>query len=195
MAASTLSTPMTLKVGSETKIPRLVYGTAWKGEKTADLVYRALKAGFRGVDTAAQPKHYQEALVGDGIKRAIEDGIVERKDVFVRPSSIPGPLLGVKGVLQHRGFRTRSADRRRSRRSTRRGEAKIHRTCPTMPRFPSQTKSIPLSHHHSRTSARAKTPTSTACCCTRPSPSSKGRPSRGTRSPATWRRGRSDTWA
>jgi hypothetical protein len=48
-------------------IPKIVYGTAWyvpspapltprKKERTADLVYAALKAGFRGVDTACQPK-------------------------------------------------------------------------------------------------------------------------------------------
>ena len=74
---------MPLRGESETKIPRLVYGTAWKEDRTADLVYQALKAGFRGVDTAAQPRHYQEGLVGNGIRRAIKDGIVERKDLFV----------------------------------------------------------------------------------------------------------------
>jgi diketogulonate reductase-like aldo/keto reductase len=42
-----------------------------------------LKAGFRGVDTAAQPRHYQEDLVGKGIKRAITDGIIDRNDLFV----------------------------------------------------------------------------------------------------------------
>jgi diketogulonate reductase-like aldo/keto reductase len=86
MTTSALSSPMPLRGESETKIPRLVYGTAWKKDKTADLVYQALKAGFRGIDTAAQPRHYQEGLVGDGIRRAIQDGIVERKDLFVRPS-------------------------------------------------------------------------------------------------------------
>jgi hypothetical protein len=86
MATSALSSPMPLRGESGTKTPRLVYGTAWKKDKTADLVYQALKAGFRGVDTAAQPRHYQEGLVGDGIRRAIRDGIVDRKDLFVCPS-------------------------------------------------------------------------------------------------------------
>lgn len=92
MSSSALSSPMPLRGESGTKIPRLVYGTAWKKDKTADLVYQALKAGFRGVDTAAQPRHYQEGLVGDGIRRAIKDGIVERKDLFVRLhcSTVPG---------------------------------------------------------------------------------------------------------
>lgn len=83
MAQSALSSPMTLKNSSNTKIPKLVYGTAWKTDRTADLVYQALKAGFRGVDTAAQPKHYQEHLVGDGIRRAISEGIVTREDLYV----------------------------------------------------------------------------------------------------------------
>lgn len=61
----------------------LIYGTAWKGDGTADLVYQALKAGFRAVATAAQPKHYREHLVGEGIARAIRDGVVARADIFV----------------------------------------------------------------------------------------------------------------
>jgi len=71
---------------------RLLYGTAWKKEATADLVFKALKAGFRGVDTAAQPRHYNEPLVGAGIKKAISEGIVERGDLFVR-SNIYLPLF------------------------------------------------------------------------------------------------------
>lgn len=49
------------------RMPRIVYGTAWKGERTADCVRRALTAGFRGIDTACQPKHYHEPGVGQGI--------------------------------------------------------------------------------------------------------------------------------
>lgn len=41
-------------------MPRLIYGTAWKKERTTDLVVKAVLAGFRGIDTACQPKHYQE---------------------------------------------------------------------------------------------------------------------------------------
>lgn len=50
--------------------PAVFYGTAWKKEKTADLVELALRKGFRGIDTACQPKHYNEKGVGDGIARA-----------------------------------------------------------------------------------------------------------------------------
>jgi hypothetical protein len=61
----------------------MMYGTAWKKDRTAGLVYEAIKAGFRGIDTAAMKKHYDEAGTGEGIRRAIREGIVSRKDLFV----------------------------------------------------------------------------------------------------------------
>lgn len=66
-----------------TILPVFIYGTAWKKERSADLVHTAIKAGFRAVDTAAQPRHYEESLVGDGIRRAIAGGIVHREDLYV----------------------------------------------------------------------------------------------------------------
>lgn len=54
-------------------LPAFIYGTAWKAEKTADFVYQAISAGFRAIDTAAQPKHYREDLVGEGVRRAVEE--------------------------------------------------------------------------------------------------------------------------
>lgn len=81
--ASRLAKDLTLAGSSATKIPKLVYGTAWKKERTADLVYKALRAGFRGVDTAAQPKHYDERGVAAGVKRAVTEGIIKRDHLFV----------------------------------------------------------------------------------------------------------------
>ena len=40
--------------------PTIKYGTAWKKEKTSEYVYQAIQAGFRHIDTACQPKHYNE---------------------------------------------------------------------------------------------------------------------------------------
>ncbi|KAL1850227.1 hypothetical protein Plec18167_007332 [Paecilomyces lecythidis] len=65
-------------------IPVLIYGTAWKQDQTAELVHQALSAGFRAVDTAAQPKHYREDLVGAGIRKAIKEGTVRREDLYVQ---------------------------------------------------------------------------------------------------------------
>ncbi|HEY6452310.1 MAG TPA: aldo/keto reductase [Steroidobacteraceae bacterium] len=45
----------------------ILYGTAWKQDDTERLVRLAIEAGFRGIDTACQPKHYNEAGVGAGI--------------------------------------------------------------------------------------------------------------------------------
>jgi len=62
----------------------LLYGTAWKKERTTPLVSKALAAGFRGVDTACQPKHYQEDLVGDALFEAFSSGKLQREDVWIQ---------------------------------------------------------------------------------------------------------------
>jgi diketogulonate reductase-like aldo/keto reductase len=55
-------------------MPGIVYGTAWKKERTAALVHEALQRGFRGIDTACQPKHYDEPAVGVGIAAWLRGG-------------------------------------------------------------------------------------------------------------------------
>jgi diketogulonate reductase-like aldo/keto reductase len=65
-------------------IPDFLYGTAWKEERTAGLVELALRAGFRGIDTANQRRHYFEAGVGEGLAAAYRAGVVERGDVFLQ---------------------------------------------------------------------------------------------------------------
>ncbi|HEX3150634.1 MAG TPA: aldo/keto reductase [Gemmataceae bacterium] len=49
------------------RVPRFLYGTAWKEADTPRLTELALRQGFRGIDTANQRKHYDEAGVGQGI--------------------------------------------------------------------------------------------------------------------------------
>lgn len=75
---------MQYKFNSVSSIPRIFYGTAWKKERTAELVTLALKSGFRAIDTACQPKHYSESGVGDGIQAAIRDGVLTRTDLFLQ---------------------------------------------------------------------------------------------------------------
>src|SRR5947209_3947968 len=67
-----------------THIPDFLYGTAWKEERTAALTEMAIRAGFRGIDTANQRKHYFEAGVGEGLAAAYRAGIVKRSDIFLQ---------------------------------------------------------------------------------------------------------------
>src|ERR1700676_4939592 len=64
--------------------PDFLYGTAWKEERTAALVELALRAGFRGIDTANQRRHYFEAGVGEGLTAAYRSGVVTRADLFLQ---------------------------------------------------------------------------------------------------------------
>ena len=62
----------------------LVYGTAWKEERTARLVRLALDQGFRAIDTANQRKHYHEAQVGEAIAHLPRASLfVQTKFTFV----------------------------------------------------------------------------------------------------------------
>lgn len=65
-------------------LPRILYGTAWKEERTEELTTLALEQGFRGIDTANQRKHYFEQAVGNAVKRAIAGGSVSRADLFLQ---------------------------------------------------------------------------------------------------------------
>lgn len=71
-------------------MPRLIYGTAWKKERTASLVEQALRAGFRGVDTACQPKHYHEPGVGEGLAALFAEGL-SRSDIYLQTKFTPLP--------------------------------------------------------------------------------------------------------
>jgi diketogulonate reductase-like aldo/keto reductase len=69
---------------SDKLYPDFLYGTAWKEDRTAALVELALRAGFRGIDTANQRKHYFEAGVGEGLAAAYRAGVVTRADLFLQ---------------------------------------------------------------------------------------------------------------
>jgi diketogulonate reductase-like aldo/keto reductase len=63
--------------------PAFIYGTAWKKDQTKILVKEALSQGFRRVDTAAQPRHYQEASVGEALREAFNEGVLTREQLYV----------------------------------------------------------------------------------------------------------------
>lgn len=76
------------------KLPRILYGTAWKKEATEGLVAEAIRQGFRGIDTACQPKHYDEAGVGRGVAQCLGGGLgggarLERDDLYLQTKFTP----------------------------------------------------------------------------------------------------------
>lgn len=64
-------------------IPAIIYGTAWKKADTQRLVRTAIGLGFRGIDTACQPKHYNEAGVGAALAESLEDELA-RSDLYLQ---------------------------------------------------------------------------------------------------------------
>lgn len=77
-----------LTTSAGVKMPRIIYGTAWKKDQTADLVVKAIQTGFRGIDTACQPKHYNEPQIGTALQRLKEHGI-EREALFLQTKFTP----------------------------------------------------------------------------------------------------------
>lgn len=65
-------------------LPRFLYGTAWKEERTQALAELALRVGFRGIDTANQRRHYFEDGVGHALAAAYRAGVVTRAEVFLQ---------------------------------------------------------------------------------------------------------------
>jgi diketogulonate reductase-like aldo/keto reductase len=68
--------------------PRIIYGTAWKKERTEPLVKQAIASGFRGIDTACQPKHYDEAGVGAAVAASVRAGM-RREELFLQTKFTP----------------------------------------------------------------------------------------------------------
>lgn len=70
------------------QMPRILYGTAWKKGRTAALVVQAIQAGFRGIDTACQPKHYDEHSVGAALRKAKDQGVA-REALYLQTKFTP----------------------------------------------------------------------------------------------------------
>ncbi|AOW03739.1 NADP-dependent oxidoreductase domain-containing protein [Yarrowia lipolytica] len=73
---------MSFKLASGKSMPKVGFGL-WKvpRDKTADTVYGAIKNGYRLFDGAFDYQNEREA--GEGIRRAIKDGLVKREDIFI----------------------------------------------------------------------------------------------------------------
>lgn len=69
-------------------MPSFIYGTAWKKAETARLVQTAVVSGFRGIDTANQPVHYNEPAVGEALQALATQGI-KRETIFLQTKFTP----------------------------------------------------------------------------------------------------------
>ncbi|KAI5305690.1 hypothetical protein KEM56_003635 [Ascosphaera pollenicola] len=72
----------TVRLGSGFEMPLVGYGT-WKipNNVCADQIYNAIKAGYRLIDGACDYGNEKEC--GEGVRRAIDEGIVKREDLFI----------------------------------------------------------------------------------------------------------------
>lgn len=72
----------TIRLNNGVEMPQLGFGVYQIPlDQTAEAVYQAIKAGYRLIDTASI--YGNEKETGEGIKRAIDDGLVTREDLFV----------------------------------------------------------------------------------------------------------------
>ena len=90
------------------RVPRFLYGTAWKEDQTERLAELAMQQGFRGIDTANQRRHYHEAAVGQAISATVandllrqylrrtvyDDGLYEDIDQGISLGCPLSPLMG-----------------------------------------------------------------------------------------------------
>ncbi|KAJ7045844.1 NADP-dependent oxidoreductase domain-containing protein [Mycena alexandri] len=74
-------------------VKKIIYGTAWrtarKEQKTATWVEKAVLHGFRAIDTACQPKHYREDLVGEALITLQTKHHIKREDLFLQTKYTP----------------------------------------------------------------------------------------------------------
>jgi len=76
------NTMQTITLNNGVTMPQLGFGVYQIPlEETAEAVYQAIKAGYRLIDTASI--YGNEKETGEGIKRAITEGLVTREKLFV----------------------------------------------------------------------------------------------------------------
>ena len=71
--------------------PSFIYGTAWKKDATAALVKSAVGAGFTAIDTANQPRHYNEPAVGEALAALAAHGTqgTPHESLFIQTKFTP----------------------------------------------------------------------------------------------------------
>jgi diketogulonate reductase-like aldo/keto reductase len=78
---------------ADVRSPGILYGTAWKKDDTESLVRTAILEGYRGIDTACQPKHYNEPGVGAAVSSFLHDNTSNRRlvraDLYLQTKFTP----------------------------------------------------------------------------------------------------------
>lgn len=71
-----------IKLNNGLEMPQLGFGVYQiQNDQTAEAVYQAIKAGYRLIDTASI--YGNEKETGEGIRRAIKEGLVTREELFI----------------------------------------------------------------------------------------------------------------
>jgi diketogulonate reductase-like aldo/keto reductase len=90
---------------SGVRMPRMLYGASWNHALTKSMVKKAVRAGFRGFDTAGQLRHYRrgythtyEPGVGDALKSLFASG-VHRDSLFIQTKVNPTYATEFLGTL------------------------------------------------------------------------------------------------
>lgn len=91
----------TVTLNNGVEMPIIGIGTFMLSDKQAeDSVYWALRAGYHLIDTAAA--YGNEAGVGRGVQRAIDDGLVTREDVFITTKLWPADYSNADAAINAR---------------------------------------------------------------------------------------------
>ncbi len=80
MNSNSTTISKTIKLNNGIEMPRVGLGTH-EIPDLANVIYESIKLGLKMIDTAF--RYGNEKEVGEGINKAIKDGIVERKDLFI----------------------------------------------------------------------------------------------------------------
>jgi diketogulonate reductase-like aldo/keto reductase len=96
-----MSTPHVTLYPTGQKMPQVGMGT-WKlaNNLCEETIYQAIKVGFRHFDAACD--YGNEFEVGLGVKKAIDEGIVKREDLFITSKVLLSFLLSTRIIsLKH----------------------------------------------------------------------------------------------
>jgi hypothetical protein len=64
-------------------VPSVIYGPAWKQDRTRALTSQAIDSNFRFFDIANQPERYVEEAVGAVMQDTLASEIVTREERFI----------------------------------------------------------------------------------------------------------------